>query len=223
MTVNHSFLLSGRQASNIFVLLLLCLLSMEIASDSGDSSVPRLMRPRHFKKNKPYLVRTTGNGNDLAEEEEEERNELIKKERKEQIRRVKVYFEVPMTEVSITFGYTIEYNNSANITNEEIIACLETATENLLLDSFNCSYGNDEDQQSRRLNTIDQIDSSTAGVGAGAGMVHLRGELERSAVRYLYENIDSFPTEAPSSAPTVGDGCNYTVSATVDSIRDIRT
>jgi hypothetical protein len=123
------------------------------------------------------------------------------------------------TEVSINFAYEIRFN-SANITDEEFISCLESATENLLLDSFGCPYG--EDQQ-RRLNSIDQMDSRRA----GAGMDALQDELERSAFRYLDETINSFPSgaprEAPSSAPTVrGDGCDYTISATVTSFIDIR-
>lgn len=56
----------------------------------------------------------------------------------------------------------------------------------------------------------------------------LQDELERSAFRYLDETINSFPSgapsaEAPSSAPIVGgDGCDYTISATVTSFIDIR-
>jgi hypothetical protein len=120
---------------------------------------------------------------------------------------------VTFTEVSITFGYTIRYD-SAKVTNEDLTDCLETATENLLLDSFDCPIGQD---QQRRLNSVDQIDSSRA----GAGIDPLQDELERSTFRYLDENINSFPSEAPSSAPTVGgDDCDYTISATVDSITD---
>jgi hypothetical protein len=138
---------------------------------------------------------------------------------------------VTFTEVSITFGYTIRYN-SAKVTEEDLTNCLETATENLLLDSFDCPYGED---QERRLNSMDQIDSSRVGAGVGVGMEPLQDELERSTFRYLNENINSFPSEAPSSAssslpssapssaPTVrGDGCDYTVSATIDAITDIR-
>jgi hypothetical protein len=135
---------------------------------------------------------------------------------------------VTFTEVSITFGYTIRYN-SAKVTEEDLTVCLETATENLLLDSFDCPYGEDLE---RRLNSMDQIDSSR--VGAGVGMDPLQDELERSSFRYLNENIDSFPTEAPSSAssslpsapssaPTVGgDDCDYTISANIVAITDIR-
>jgi hypothetical protein len=126
---------------------------------------------------------------------------------------------VTFTEVSVTFAYEIRYN-SANITDEEFASCLERATENLLLDSFGCPYGED---QERRLISIDQMDSSRVGVG----MDPLQDELERSAFRYLDETINSFPSgapiEAPSSAPTVGgDGCEYTISATVSSFIDIR-
>jgi hypothetical protein len=117
---------------------------------------------------------------------------------------------VTFTEVSITFGYTIRYD-SANVTKEDLTDCLESATENLLLDSFGCPYG---EEQQRRLNSIDQM---------VAGMDPLRDELERSAFRYLDENINSFPSESPSSAPTVGvHDCDYTISATADTITDIR-
>jgi hypothetical protein len=173
--------------------LLLCLISMEIASGSSVSSV-LLLQLRHFEK--PYLVRAIGN-----DTTEEEHKELIEKERKE-------VMSITFTNVSITFGYTIIYN-SAMVTNEDLTDCLETATENLLLDSFDCPYGED------------QIDSSR--VGVGTGMDPLQNESERSAFRYLDENINSFPSEGPSSAPTVeGDDCNYTISANVDAITDTR-
>lgn len=126
---------------------------------------------------------------------------------------------VTFTEVSITFGYTIRYN-SAKVTNEDLTNCLESATENLLLDSFGCPYGED---QKRRLNSIDQIYSGRV----GASIDPLQDELEKSAFRFLDETINSFlseaPSEAPSSVPTVGgNGCDYTISATVNSITDIR-
>jgi hypothetical protein len=131
---------------------------------------------------------------------------------------------VTLTEVSVTFAYTSRYNSS-KISNDDLSSCLESATENLLLDSFGCPYG--EDQQ-RRLNSIDQTDSLTV----GAGMDPLQDELERSAFRYLDETINSFPSgppsiearsPAPSPAPTVrGDGCDYTISATVNSFMEIR-
>jgi hypothetical protein len=127
---------------------------------------------------------------------------------------------VTLTEVSVTFAYTSRYNSS-KITNEDLSSCLESATENLLLDSFGCPYG--EDQQ-RRLNSIDQLDSLTV----GAGMDPLQDELEKSAFRYLDETINSFPSRAPSNgaptpAPTVeGDSCDYTISATVNSFMEIR-
>jgi hypothetical protein len=158
---------------------------MEIASGSGVFSVRRL-RLRHFEK--PYLVRTIGN--DVTEEEREE------------------VMNVTFTNVSIEFGYTVTYN-CAEGTNEDLTDCLETATEDLLLDSFDCPYGEDQ--------------TGSSSVGAGRGMDPLQKELERSDFRYLDENINSFPSEAPSSAPTVGgDDCDYTVSATVDAITDIR-
>jgi hypothetical protein len=122
---------------------------------------------------------------------------------------------VMFTEVSIDFAYISRYNSS-NISNEDLSSCLESATENLLLDSFGCPYG--EDQQ-RRLNSIDQIDSSRV----EADMDPLQDELERSAFRYLGETINSLPTGAPSEAPSPGgDSCDYTISATVNSFIEIR-
>jgi hypothetical protein len=126
---------------------------------------------------------------------------------------------VTFTEVSITFAYSSRYNSS-KISNEDLSSCLESATENLLLDSFGCPYG---ESQQRRLNSIDQIDSSRV----GADMDPLQDELERSAFRYLDETINSFPSGAPSEAPSPaptggGDSCDYTISATVDSFFEIR-
>lgn len=122
---------------------------------------------------------------------------------------------VTFTEVSITFGYTIRYN-SAEVTDEDLSKCLETATENLLLDSFGCPYG---EVERRRLDLVDQLDSSDV----GTKMDFLQEELERSAFRYLQESMNSFPSQAPSPAPAVADDCAYTISATVDTVIDIRT
>lgn len=125
---------------------------------------------------------------------------------------------VTVTTVEITFGYSIRYDSSL-VTEEDLDTCLSIATENLLLDSFNCSFDVSEgDTQRRRLSVgqSDVVDPDTP-----AEFATLEKEFEREAFRYLKESLDSFPSPAPSPAPPPED-CDYTVFATVDSIVTIR-
>jgi hypothetical protein len=123
---------------------------------------------------------------------------------------------VTNTEVIVTFGYSIRYD-SADVASGDLETCLEIATENLLLDSFDCPY--DVTTERRRL-------SSTHSLDPGDGVVihdPLVEEFTKSAFRYLEENLDSFPSAAPTPSPSpAAADCEYTITATVDSITDIR-